>query len=418
MSSSEKKMLDELWKYPLFEALARRRGIRFGRGEELKDCPYPYKSDKSPVALSELENALLCWAGHGITGTIMGEIDVTCNTFNEWIGRTHPNPCNDQRQELMFFNDDGLFLYRPKPPKSHVVFQTADDRENILTQYSEGLVKLQDGRPDFHDASLMKINLWDTLTIPGTTTFIPVIDTVYEYINFMFMAFDDDGWQIVDDRTGKAAGVQKWIDSGFLNGPTVPLSMLDMAASALCVSTAHYMLQNLGLAATAMGLNGFVWGGKVDMVMLGGTPLSRGLGFRYITGKDKMPTPVGRDGSIEPLTPPYVKNMDEAVDKYWEEKFGSKGIYDENYPGLTPWKDQKMNTKIRRPSEESKECVKAFLNYCHETYGRFPATVDAIATPALYTVHHADFDFYKKYYPEELITDNMKNHMDIWHGQK
>lgn len=417
MNSFEKTKIDELWNYPLFEALARRRSLRFPRGCEIADAPYPFKSEQKPVPLSQLELAILCWAGHGVTGTIVGELDVECCTFNSWIGRTHPNPCNDQKQCLLYYNDDGVFLYNPKSLETNVEIQVPDDREKILTQYEKGLTKIQDGRPDIPDSGYLKMNQWKE-NKAGTTTFMPITDVVYEYMNFLFLAFDDERWQIMDDRAGKAPGIKKWIDNGYLNGPVVPLTMVENSAATAVGSTGHYMLQNIGLAATAMGLNGHPWSGFVAMVLMGGTPFARGLGFRFVTGKDKMPTPVGIDKVIESGVPPYVKNMDETIDSYLNDKFGPKGLFDAGYEGVIPFKDRKIPSQARRPSEESIKVVRAYMNYVYDTYGRFPAFVDAVAIPCAYTATHADFDFYKKYYPDEYLSETIMNHMDKWHSEK
>jgi hypothetical protein len=45
---------------------------------------------------------------------------------------------------------------------------------------------------------------------------MPAINVTYEYINFLLTRFGDRRIPIIDDRTGKPAGIQKWIDNGFL----------------------------------------------------------------------------------------------------------------------------------------------------------------------------------------------------------
>ena len=52
MLGAEKELMDKVWEYSLFEALARRRVHRFGLGYELKEEPFPYRSEKEPVPLS------------------------------------------------------------------------------------------------------------------------------------------------------------------------------------------------------------------------------------------------------------------------------------------------------------------------------------------------------------------------------
>ena len=62
------QLIDEVWEYPLFEALYGRRSRRFGRGFEMTEGPFQYKSGQTPVPLSEIEEALLVAAGVGFTG--------------------------------------------------------------------------------------------------------------------------------------------------------------------------------------------------------------------------------------------------------------------------------------------------------------------------------------------------------------
>ncbi len=269
MGDFEKQMIDNVWNFSLFEAIARRRAFRYPRGCRIAEAPFPFESKKEPFPLSELEQAILCWAGHGITGTIMSDLDATTHTMNGWIGRTHPNPCNDQQEDLMFFDDTGAYLYRPKAPTQNVEFQTPADRMKIINSYKDSLVRIIDGRPDLAEFGLVKCNHWNA-NKPGTTTFMPIVDITYEYMNFLILACSDDRWQLFDDRTGSDAGLKKWVDNGYLNGPRVPLSYLESAVATACMATAQFMIQNIGLAATAMGLGAYAWGGYVSMVLMGG----------------------------------------------------------------------------------------------------------------------------------------------------
>jgi len=137
METNENELLNKMWDYPLFEALARRRAHRFALGTELKQAPIPFKSEKEPVALSELETAALCWAGYGVTGLINGDLECSNNTFMNWQGRTVPAPCNDQHNELLFINDDGVFLYRPKPATKTTEISAPEDRTKILSSFRD-----------------------------------------------------------------------------------------------------------------------------------------------------------------------------------------------------------------------------------------------------------------------------------------
>jgi hypothetical protein len=416
MKPDDNQLLDKMWDYPLFEAFARRRAYRFGLGTELKQTPFPFKSEHAPVALSEVETAGLCWAGYGVTGLINGDLECSNNTFMNWQGRTVPAPCNDQHNELLFINDDGVFLYRPQPANKVTEIGSPADRGKILDSYRDGAVQMIKGRPDLPPASVLAMNYWN-FNKPGQTTFFPIIDLTFEYINALFVYFCDDHYSIIDDmRGGVPAGIGKWIDNGFLSGPKVALSFNDISILSFTSGIGHYMVQNINLAATSLGLGSFVWGGYVPLVLLGGTPLAQGFGFRFQTDKNGMPYPAGKDGFVQPLVPPYVKDMDEAVDRVLEYKFGKGGLFAADYPRDKSFSDPSIATRVDHPSKEGIECVKAFCRYIVDTYGRFPALVDPIALPAAVTVHHVDFDFYEKYYKPEVVTATQREHLKNWHG--
>lgn len=147
---------------------------------------------------------------------------------------------------------------------------------------------------------------------------------------------------------------------------------------------------------------------------MGGTPVTRGLGFRFVTGKDGMPTPVGKDGLIEGLCPPYY-TMDKAVDQVIEVKFGKGGVFSPDHQGKIPWLKRDTPAKIAKHTPDEIACVKDYCKYVYETYGRFPASVDAVQIPVTISVHHIDTDFYDKYYPKEAVSETQRNHLKVWH---
>ena len=88
--------------------------------------------------------------------------------------------------------------------------------ERILELYRESLVKLEDGRADLPDKmpGLFDFNQWNT-NKPGTSVFIPVTDITEEYLNLLTLYCSHSyGFTIIDDLTGKPAGVEKWIKIG------------------------------------------------------------------------------------------------------------------------------------------------------------------------------------------------------------
>ena len=73
--------------------------------------------------------------------------------------------------------------------------------------------------------------------------------------------------------------------------------------------------------------------------------------------------------------------MDEAVDDLLKHKYGPGGLYkDPHYLAkiFKPGMAQTFIEEVPRYSEEVVACVKDICNYIYNTYGRFPAHVDAM----------------------------------------
>ena len=104
-----------LWGKSLFWSLAHRRSFKYALGAQMpKDDFFDYKSDKEPVPLTEVELALLCWAGAGTNGLIRNDVSFAQNACTHpWFeGRVYPSACNVWYAHLIFANDDGVFLYQ------------------------------------------------------------------------------------------------------------------------------------------------------------------------------------------------------------------------------------------------------------------------------------------------------------------
>ena len=59
---------DAAWDYPLMDAMFKRRTRRIAFGAEIPGGPTKYKSEKPPMPLTELEEALLVQGGTGLSG--------------------------------------------------------------------------------------------------------------------------------------------------------------------------------------------------------------------------------------------------------------------------------------------------------------------------------------------------------------
>ena len=375
-----------------------------------------YKSKEKPVSLTELETALLCAVASGTTGLISGD-NIPLPTYPTYTGRMVPAPCNMWAYGLFFVNDQGVFFYKAPEPTKQWEFETPEDRVKMLQWFRQSSVKVADrfdvplGVP-----ALQSSNRWETFR-PGSTAFIVVSDNTRELINgILLFSTYEDRFKVIDDRTGKPAGCEKWIKNGWLNGPEAPLSTIEIM---LCVSNgvvAGAMAQNMLLTMSAMGLGGYPFDGFAPIFILGGTPLARGLGFRFTSDKQGVPNPVGKDGLLEALCPPY-KSMDHAVDFVVEQKFGPNGCLREENRIMGPYRDfGEIKSKLETIPKEAIECTKAIVNYCYDTYGRFPVNYDTVMAPMAVQAHHLDFEFYERNISLAL-PQAIRDHMKVWHGQ-
>jgi len=414
----DKKEVRELFEYPLLKAMARRRTRRFPLGCEMAEGTLTHASKNPPVPLNDVETAILCWAGAGITGTITGDMptnDVQGSMWTSWIGRTTPYQCNVHNMKLLFNNDEGLFVYDPKGASKAVEIETEEDWEKIGTYFTRDTIKLSDGRFEMIPEALVRLVHWNT-NKPGTTIFMPVLEISEEYLDAVITVFMGEGYKVFDDIKGRGpAGIKKWIDNGTLKGVDAPLSTLEYTLFVGNLAAPFHALQNMQLVAEAMGLGSIIMTGYIGLIVL------QSLGFRYNTAKEGSGAllnlnPVGLDGVFESYQPPYYKTMDDAVDAFIEKKYGSGGTFASDYSGILPFKDwKKVQPGYPVPSKEVIQIVKDYCNYIFDTFGRFPATFDTIVMPEWLQVHHLEEEFYDKYGLDKLLNETHRKHMDLWH---
>ena len=66
-------------------------------------------------------------------------------------------------------------------------------------------------------------------------------------------------------------------------------------------------------------------------------------------------------------------------------------------------------------SEEGIACTMAVCNYIHQTYGRFPATVDTMHLMWLMQTHHLGTDYYDRFFRPGAYGSTHAAHMAKWH---
>ncbi len=395
---------------PLFETMYRRRTRRFPQGGKLlsRRAGLNYNSKEQPVPLSELETAILCFATSGITGVTVEEIRHLLGHLTV-IGRTAASPCASLTLHLFFSNDEGVFYYKTDCtdeiiPKKRVRTKTLEDRKEILEDYKKNTTKLKDGRIDI-PRDVIGSAFESMVNLPGTTLFIPIADTTREYINLLFTGLAQFRWQLWDEVKNQPAGVGKWIDDGFLNGNRMTITQYESMLPWLCNLEAGMAMQNLSLAATAMGLGSFM----MHTIDLPTVMRSLNMHFEQLE-REPFPqatvNPVGIDGILEGYCPPY-RTVEEAVEEIAARKWGSEGIYG------------KKGYDLPKPKiyESIVEITKSYCSYVYETYGRIPKYHDAMFIPILAQIHHLDTGFYEKFFPEYLDEID-KAHMSTWHSER
>jgi hypothetical protein len=392
---------------PLFDTMFRRRTRRFPQGGRItaRRGGLSHASAEKPVPLSEEETALLCFATSGITGVTVEEIRHLLGHVTV-IGRTAASPCAALTLHLFFSNDEGVYYYRSHSteevvPKNRVRIRDPESRKVILDDYRKNTLKLKNGRIDIPREAIGAA-FESMVNLPGTTLFIPIADTTREYINLLFTGLAQFRWRLWDEVTNRPAGVGRWIDSGVLDGSVMTIAQYDAMLPWLCNLEAGMAMQNMSLAATAMGLGSFMMH-TIDL-----PTVMRALNVRFEKVRpDSFPqatdNPVGIDGVLEGHCPPYM-SLEQAVDEIAELKWGPGGIYGQG------------GYDLRRPQvyDAIVDAAKAYCSYMYETYGRFPKYTGAMFIPILAQIHHLDSGFYDRFFPEYLSEED-RSHMQLWH---
>lgn len=393
----------------LMRALIERRTKRFPVGGELRSRRggLAFRSSESPYPLSEQETALLCFASAGTTGATTEEVrhlmgHLTCT------GRTAGSPCASVTMHLFYTNDDGLYYYQPPDLRvddsgTRIAQAAPVDMQKIVDDFRAHSVRLQSGRLGVPREAIGAA-FESFVNLPGTTMFIPIADCTREYINLLMTGVAQFRWQLWDEVTDGPAGVDHWIDRGFLNGPRLTIHEYDRMLPWLCNLEAGMAMQNCSLMAAALGL------GSLPMHTIDLPTVMRCMGMRFApapTGlyPQALPNPVGIDGVLEGFCPPY-RSVDEAIDGIAQLKWGDDGLYGARGYGLP------------RPRfyDQVVEITRAFCRYVHAAYGRLPKYTDAMFIPLLFQVHHIDLEFYKRHFPQH-VTDVERQHFNNWHNE-
>ncbi|MEO7457746.1 MAG: hypothetical protein ABIY52_16080 [Gemmatimonadaceae bacterium] len=459
----------EVLRYPLLSAIAGRRTRRVARGVSVAAGTLSHTSTNAPAPLEPVEEAMLIVAT-GLTGVVThdGPLDIPGGgrelgtPFLHVMARSASSPDNIQAVHFIMINDAGTWLIenltparamellRDLPPKWE------DWSASDWTSTAEAMKKRIGDRLTFPRRFPFYLGWNKQLSnMPGTTMFLPIVDCTRGYINALLnLAMEPDGERplFIDDfqhfkpesatdlaasflqHIGKVQipyqpiGGTKYIHSGYVN-PKVA-APLGLFRTFIADHESHFHLQNLMLLTQAMGLGAWVHFCPASPFIFegDGTKEHPGLGFTMqAPGKtwgmspppppSWMPNPIGIPGILEGNTPPFVSSMDAAVDAVLEAKFGPGGAYD---PSLlqkgyaSPSMASQFVREGQRYDDRAVAYVKDVCNYIYDTYGRFPAHVDAFYVPGTWLqVSHPELEYYERTVPAEMFA-RQHAHAAMW----
>ena len=272
--------LDEVAREPLLGVMTRRRSRRFALGDNLQGGAFSYKSDAQPVPLSLDEEAILAFAGSGITGHVYGELPYQPSAGPEtgggqvmitMLGRTFPSADGAATAALFINRDDATFaMRRPQDFKPEEIEELAEmARARRFTDlYRRSRIQLADHRSEIPRELPFTppFNKWST-NLPGSTYFVPVTDVTALYLTILFAALGEEfAYFFHDDRDflTRAAGIARFAKSkgGHLHdnvhdGRVGTIGEIESYLLELCSIEQGLMLQSLALATEALGLGGF-----------------------------------------------------------------------------------------------------------------------------------------------------------------
>jgi hypothetical protein len=342
---------------------------------------------------------------------------------------------------LIVINDNGVFLYNPGLEREkRVEIEGPEDYWKVINWFQTGNRRILDSRPDIDwavrapgapNASLFGPYQYN-VNNPGTAWLIPITDMGWLYFSVLLNLFDV--WHLCpfDDATMQPAGVAQWTREGCLEMP-VPISSLEKFIFQVETYPPGSMVQNIRLAAEAMGLGAWIFCGFFDDILMGAYPdIAKGLGFKFEPLNPKAPAAMGalkifglegiKEGTYVPS--PRYKNGEAVIKQMMEEKYGHGATManDDSNWVLThggPFKAEVIREIVKDPavhvSDWAVEAAIAYVDYCVDRYGQCPVYNNSLECNFGAVVHHLDPAFYEKYYSSSAITAQTREHMKNWH---
>jgi hypothetical protein len=393
-------------KATLFEVLLNRRSRRVGLGMSIPAGPLQYTSPFKPIPLTDDEEAALAFAACGVTGYALGDLSYGHNEGGSMLvgrlGRTVASPDAVNAVSVLVTNDRGTWLL--KRPQDFAAAEFPElvslARSGALTDlYKRGRIQLSDQRaaPPLDPGHNFSINRW-SLYAPGTTYFLPIIETTALTINALLELFSEDMAIFLRDERAwfRPAGVGRFARSkgGHLHDKphdlrTATIQVMETALQESMATEHGMVLQNLALMGSAwIGrlriLHEYSWF-KAAGFRMQSMPASRYVGGSRVLsalanafGRDPLVEyPIGLEKDtqvlLKPFCPPYYKPMEDAVRAFVQTKFGPDGTYRGGVQ-QSAWLDAASGVaEIPAPSVTDLRATIGYCDYVFRRYGRFPA---------------------------------------------
>jgi hypothetical protein len=441
----------------LIDTIVNRRSRRFALGNELDGGPLSYRSAHEPVPLTAEEEAIIVFAGAGLTGFSFAEgpyapgsepESSSANIIVTPFGRTIASPDGINTSILFVINDDGAFqIRRPQdyPRESIAELGELARRHEFVELYDRAKIRVSDHRLEVlrRPPFTPPFNRWNA-NVPGSTYFVLISDVTPLILSLLlFLLNEEMGVCLFDDRNHyRPAGLKRFMRSkgGHLYDDPNDFrigSILDFESYIMELLGVEQglMLQNLQLAVEGLGLGGFPHFGAQKYQWF------EALGFRMedvsiaqltrrarvvtaamnALGKNPIiPHPLGLevDGevTVKPYCPPWYGSMEEAVHAFVENKYGEDGIFTDGRSGA--WRDTAgVQAGIQHYSQANIDAVVAYCEYVYRRYGRFPGYFAPLRSLMAYQAHHVDMDFYDRFYEPGAYRDLHREHFARWHGE-
>ena len=237
-----------------------------------------YRSAHEPVPLTAEEEAYIVFAASGFTGYALAEQPFGHeepergggNIMESPFARTIASPDAVGSAILFVLNDDGAFqIRRPRdyPKESPPELVELARRHEFVELYERPKIRVADRRPEIvdHPPYTPPFNRFSA-NQPGSTYFILVSDPTPFVFSLLFMLLGEGmAFCIFDERNGyRPAGLKRFMRSkgGHLHDDPNDYrvgSILDFESYIMELAGVEQglMLQNMHLAAEALGLGGF-----------------------------------------------------------------------------------------------------------------------------------------------------------------